>query len=87
MVRESLQASLKTFCTHKFLPNTIKWFLQHLHYVASAFRLYVGRYVKYVNPTPPLLNSSEIGAVFDSQPSEISEPFDKWENRGYHGYL
>ena len=31
--------------------------------------IYVGRYVEYVNPTPPLLNSSEIGAVYDSQPS------------------
>ena len=45
--------------------------------------IYVGRYVEYVNPTPPLLNSSEIGAVYDSQPSGVAKPLHKWEKRGY----
>ena len=39
--------------------------------------IYVGRYEEYVNPTPPLLNSSEIGAVYDSQPSGIAKPLHK----------
>ena len=98
MVRESLQVSLKTFCMHKFYQNPIKWFLQYLHYVASAFRFRfdcqrsygrrrVGRYVEYANLTPPLLNFCKIGAVFDSRPSGISKPYHKWESRGYGGYL
>ena len=37
----------------------------------------VGRYVEYAYPLPSLLNSSEIGAVYDSRPSGISKPFHK----------
>ena len=39
--------------------------------------IYVRRYVEYVNTTPPLLNASEIGAVYDSQPSGIAKPLHK----------